>query len=149
MVRATAHGWVVGALLLVTSAASAQSAEPDANGITPPSIATSLPRQGDPAGIRKWLSDHGVVYSLIYTNDLLANVHGGTRRGTVDQGKLEAILSVDMEKAAGLKGLSFFANAFQIHNTGRIRRDYVGATNNMSSIEAVPATRLSELWLEP
>ena len=45
-------------------------------------------------------------------------------------------------------GLSFFANAFQIHNTGGIRRDHVGSFNTISNIEALPTTRLSELWLE-
>ena len=81
---------------------------------------------------------HGVTYTLIYTNDVLANVQGGNRRGTIDQGKLETTLSVDLEKLAGLKGLSFFANSFQIHNTGRIRRDYVGGINTIAAIEAAP-----------
>jgi porin len=75
-------------------------------------------------------------------------VRGGNRRGFIDQGKLEVILSADLQNLAGLQGLSFFANAFQIHNTGRIRRDYVGGINTIAAIEAVPATRLSELWLE-
>jgi hypothetical protein len=84
-----------------------------------PSIATSLPNKGDPGGYRKWLGDHGVVYGLEYTNDILSNVHGGTKTGTIDQGKLHGILTVDFGKLAGLDGLTFFANAFQIHNTGR------------------------------
>jgi porin len=120
----------------------------DANGIMPPSIATSLPNNGDPGGIRKWLAGHGVTYELIYTNDVLSNLRGGLRRGTIDQGKLETTLSVDLEKAAGLQGLSFFANTFAIHNTGRIRLDYVGGINTIAAIEAVPAYRLSEFWLE-
>ena len=113
-----------------------------------PSIAASLPYKGDPAGFRKWLGDRGVIYGLEYTNDLLSNVRGGSRRGTIDQGKLHGILTVDLDKLAGLRGLSFFANFFQIHNTGRIRRDYVGGLNTIAGIEAVPATRLSELWFE-
>ena len=122
--------------------------DPDQDGNTRPSIATSLPANGDPAGIRKWLAGHGVAYQLIYTNDVLSNVRGGLRRGTIDQGKLEAILGADLEKAAGLQGLSFFANVFAIHNTGFIRRDYVGGINTIAEIEAVPTIRLSELWLE-
>ena len=113
-----------------------------------PSIATSLPRNGDPSGFRKWLGERGVVYGLEYTNDMLSNVRGGLRRGTVDQGKLHGILTVDLEKLMGLKGLNFFANVVQLHNTGRIRRDYVGGLNTIAAIEAVPTTRLSELWLE-
>lgn len=118
------------------------------NGIPDPSIATSLPSNGDPTGARKRLADRGVVYGLEYTSDVLSNVHGGRQTGTVFQGKLQGILTVDFEKLAGWKGLSFFANAFQIHNTGRIRQDYVGGINTIAAIEAVPANRLSELWIE-
>lgn len=113
-----------------------------------PSIATSLPKNGDPAGFRKWLGDRGVVYGLEYTNDLLSNVRGGTRTGTINQGKLQGIVTVDFGKLAGWNGLSAFANFFHIHNTGRIRRDYVGGINTIAAIEANPATRLSEVWLE-
>jgi porin len=140
---------VFGAALTLAACGRAQAAEPEMkDGIVLPSIATSLPNNGDPSGIRKWLGDHGVVYSLIYTNDILTNLRGGERRGTIDQGKLEAILAIDFNKLAGGHGLTFFANVFQIHNTGRIRRDYVGGINTIAAIEAVPTTRLSELWLE-
>src|SRR5947209_3338855 len=90
-----------------------------------PSVATSLPDNGDPGGYRKWLGDHGVVYGLEYTADFLTNVHGGLRTGAIEQGKLQGILTVDLEKLAGWNGLSFFTNFFQIQNTGHIRRDYV------------------------
>ena len=89
-----------------------------------------------------------MVYGLEYTNDLLSNVRGGLRTGTIDQGKLQGILTVDFGKLAGWNGLSGFVNFFQIHNTGRIRRDYVGGINTIAAIEAVPTTRLSEVWLE-
>lgn len=121
---------------------------PSAIGITVPSIATSLPQNGDALGIRKQLYDHGVSYNLIYTNDVLSNLSGGIRRGTIDQGKLEAQLYIDLGKFAGWKDWSFYANAFEIYNTGRIRRDYAGGTNTIAAIEAAASTRLSELWLE-
>src|ERR1035437_4675903 len=121
---------------------------PDANGITSPSIATSLPNNGDPGGVRKWLGQRGITYNVIYTNDVLSNLSGGNKRGTIDQGKLEGQLTVDLAKLADWQDLTFYANAFQIHNTGRIRRDYVGGMNTIAAIEATPATRLSELWLE-
>jgi porin len=57
-------------------------------------------------------------------------------------------LTVDFGKLSGWDGLTMFANFFQIHNTGRIRRDYVGGINTIAAIEAVPATRLSEIWFE-
>ena len=137
------------ALLAFVSEASAQAWwDTTKDGVPDISIAPVLPHGGDPGGIRKALSERGVVYALEYTNDLLSNVRGGFRTGTIDQGKLQGILTIDLEKLAGLPGLSFFANGFQIHNTGRIRQDYVGGINTIAAIEAVPATRLSELWLE-
>ena len=125
-----------------------QAPVPNDNGITEPSVATSLPQNGDPTGVRKWLYGRGVTYTLIYTNDVLSNVSGGTKRGTVNQGKLEGQLTVNLEKLVGWQDLTFYANGFQTHNTGRIRRDYVGGLNTIAAIEATPSTRLSELWLE-
>jgi porin len=118
------------------------------SGIPDVSIARNMPENGDPAGVRKWLNDRGIVYGLEYTNDVLSNVHGGVRTGTIDQGKLQGVLTIDFNKLAGLHGLSLFTNFFGIHNTGRIRRDYVGGINTIAAIEAVPTIRLSELYLE-
>ncbi len=150
--RPRTRHWPASLSLAINVAVAAWSygafADTAADGIPTPSIATSLPANGDPTGLRRWLANHGVTYSLAYTNDVLGNVSGGQRRGFIDQGKLEATLSIDLEKAADLQGLSFYANTFQIHNTGRIRRDYVGGINTIANIEAVPSTRLSEIWLE-
>jgi porin len=142
--------WIFFAALAIAAVildfASAQ--ETNSIGITEPSIATSLPHNADPYGTRNWLYDHGVSYNFIYTNDVLSNVAGGIQRGTIDQGKLEAQLLVDLDKLAGWKDWSFYANAFGIYNSGRIRRDYVGGMNTIAAIEATPTVRLSELWLE-
>ncbi len=137
------------ATLLGVSAASGQAWwDAVENGRPVPSIASSLPHNGDPTGLRKRLADRGVVYGLEYTNDVLSNVRGGNRTGAIDQGKLHGILTADLEKLMGLSGLSFFTNVFLIHNTGRMRRDFVGGMNTIAAIEAVPTARLSELWLE-
>jgi porin len=148
--RASACCCVLSIVTLIAAPEAAAQAWWDGveNGIPVPSVATSLPHNGDPGGVRKSLAARGIVYGLEYTNDTLANLRGGLRTGTINQGKLHGILSVDLDRLFGLQGLSFFANAFQIHNTGRIRRDYVGGLNTIAAIEAVPATRLSELWLE-
>jgi porin len=136
------------AALFVLGAQTAMAADEWKDGIPPGSIATSLPNNGDPGGMRKWLSERGLTYSFIYTGEVLGNVSGGLRQGAVYQGRLETQVNADLEKMLGFKGLSFFANAFQIHGTGGIRRDLVGNFTTISSIEALPTTRLSELWLE-
>jgi porin len=121
---------------------------PDQNGVTSPSIATSMPYNGDPWGTRAWLAGLGLTYNFIYTHDSLANVHGGLRRGLVDQGKLEYNTTFDFEKLTGWHGLTFYTNVFFIHNTGRFRRDFVGGVNTIAAIEADSTVRLSELWAE-
>jgi porin len=149
--RRRAAGCCIGiAILLAALPAHGQASPPPdpKTGLTDPTIATSLPQNGDPYGVRKKLAEHGITYYLIYTNDVLSNLSGGNRRGTVDQGKLENQFRVDLEKLAGLKDLTFYTNGFEIYNTGRIRRDYVGGINTIAAIEATPAVRLSELWLE-
>ena len=107
-------------------AGSLQAQDASNIGITEPSIATSFPHNADPYGMRKWLYNNGVSYNFIYTNDVLSNISGGIKRGTIDQGKLEAQLYIDLEKLAGWKNWTFYTNAFGIYNDGRIRRDYVG-----------------------
>jgi len=134
--------------LSFAGAAPLRAQTPESLGITEPSIATSLPHNGDPTGLRKRLYDHGVTYNVIYTNDVLSNLSGGIRRGTIDQGKVEGQLLIDLEKLAGWNSTTFYANGFGIYNTGRMRRDYVGGRNTIAAIEAAPTVRLSELWLE-
>lgn len=141
--------WLVALAGVALSAAAALADDEEwKNGVPPVSIATSLPHNGDPGGIRKWLSERGLTYSFVLTSEVLADVAGGVRTGAVFQGKLETIVKADLEKMLGLRGLSFFANSFQIHNTGGIRGNHVGSFNTISNIEALATTRLSELWLE-
>ena len=126
----------------------AHADEAAADGIPSPSIATSLPANGDPSGIRKRLSERGITYGFVYTGEVLGNLSGGVRRGGIYEGKIEAVLNADLEKLMGLKGLSFFANGFQIHHTDGLRDDHFESLITVSNIEAMPSTRLSELWLE-
>jgi porin len=137
-------------LALITwlaSPARAQSHPPP--GVAPqPTVATSLPAGGDPSGARRWLAEHGVTFGFIHTTELLSNVAGGLKRGTVFDGKLEAMVGIDLGRLAGLGGLSAYANAFQLHGSRGPNRILIGGLNTVSNIEALPSTRLSELWLE-
>jgi porin len=113
-----------------------------------PFMAAAAETNGGPAGLRGALEARGVTFGGIYTGEVLANVMGGLRRGVLYQGKLETFVAVDFSKLTGWNGLSFYSNQFQIHGTGGIGRDFVGNINTISNIEALPTTRLSELWLE-
>lgn len=118
------------------------------DGVTSLSIANSLPNRGDPYGTRAAFARWGISTDIIYTGEMLSNVRGGIRRGTLYGGKLEMNLAADLNRLFGLPGLSFFTNGFQIHQTKGISRNFVGNLNTISAIEALPATRLSEIWLE-
>src|SRR5215213_3403767 len=125
----------------------AQASPPQ--GVAPQgSIATSLPYNGDPLGVRAWLAERGVTYGSVHTTEALSNVTGGIRRGTVFEGKLETVFGIDLGKLAGLDGLTFYTNILQLHGDSGPDRNLVGNLNTISNIEALPTTRLSELWLQ-
>jgi porin len=111
--------------------------------------ATPLAAQdGAAEDARERLKRQGLVWALSYTAEGLGNPRGGVCRGGLYAGKLEGSVSIDFEKMAGWKGLSFFGNAVQIHNTSGMRDDHFRSLITLSNIEARRSTRLSEIWLE-
>ncbi len=139
---------IFAAAMLAAPPVAAPAAGADCAGVPEASVAASLPRCGDPAGWRRALAARGIEYALLHTQDVLSNLSGGLRRGTVQQGKLEWILTADLDRLANRKGLRFHVNGFAVYNSGHIRRDHVGGVNTIAAIEAVPTVRLDELWLE-
>ena len=123
--------------------AHAQDAAAD-NGIPAQSIAIAL-HQND--GRRKLLASRGITYALNYVGELQSDVSGGVSRGSAYSGRLEGVLDIDLGKLAGRKGLTFHANGFQIHGSG-LSGEHVGNLMTVCYTEALPTTRLSELWLE-
>src|SRR5689334_12585217 len=53
-----------------------------------PSIQSSLGSFGDPGGYRALLESRGFTYSLTYIGEVLGNVSGGIKRGTIYEGRL-------------------------------------------------------------
>jgi porin len=143
-------GVMVLAALAVASPTRAQIEEqgPRSDGPIQSTLRNTLPDGGDPFGSVRDLSERGIDFRLSYIADALGNVRGGQRRGWIGQGLFEPSLRIDFERLAGIHGLRAYANGFFIHNTGRVRRDFVGGVNTIAAIEAMPRIRLSELWLE-
>lgn len=121
----------------------------DQPGAQPPpaSIASSLGPLGDPGGTRSVLEKAGIAYSLTYIGEGLGNATGGFKQGGIYQGRLDFQLDADLDKLSGWKGATFHTNFYQIHGRG-LSRYYVGNLLTTSGIEALPSTRLYELWLE-
>ena len=77
----------------------------------------------------------------------MGNPSGGLKRGTAYEDRMNFAADLDLEKLVGLKQLTFHANVFQISAGGLSR----GALFNflvVSGIEALPTTRLYEIWFE-
>ncbi len=137
--------------LVCSGSVRAQTQEQEADripGIPEESIAVNFPRDfGDPGGVRSALAGRGVTYGINYLGDVLGNPVGGFEQSTRYMGRLEFQLAVDMEKAIGWKGLTFFTNGYQIHGQS-ISALNLGVLMPVSFIEALPSTRLFELWLQ-
>jgi len=117
-------------------------------GLPEPSIGTSLPPElADPGGVRSALANQGITFSVNYIGEVFGNASGGFKQGTYYDGRLEVAVSADLEQMLGWKGLSFFANGYQIHGQ-TISAESLGVLMPVSFIEATPATRLFELWFE-
>lgn len=121
------------------------SARPSAPTTT--SIQDALTPYGDALGLRSFLKSEGVEYSLTYIGEALGNVSGGSRRGGTYSGRLDFQFDADLAKIASWDGANFHSNVYQIHGAG-LSHKFVSNLLTVSSIEALPASRLYELWLE-
>lgn len=126
-------------------------AQPDASArpsaVLTTSVQDALGQYGDPVGLRSILRSKGVEYSLTYIGEALGNPLGGVRRGSTYGGRLDFQFDADFGKLAGWQGATLHSNLYQIHGPG-LSRGFVGNLMTVSSIEALPSSRLYELWLE-
>jgi porin len=145
-VACRAFGARAGCALLALLIGGPAAAE-EASGIPEPSIATSLPLNGDPDGFRKRLAGQGITYGINYIGEALGNTSGGQSQGTAYDGRAELVVDADLEKLANWKGGTFHFNVYQIHGVG-LTSGQIGNLMAVSNIEAMPTTRLFELWFE-
>ncbi len=90
---------------------------------------------------------YGIKFAATYIGEILGNVSGGLKQGAVYDGRLNLAVDVDFAKLARVQGLSFHANMFQTHGDG-LSRSYLDNYLVASGIEALPSTRLYEMWFE-
>jgi porin len=89
----------------------------------------------------------GIKFAVTYIGEVLGNPSGGAKQGAIYEDRINFAADADLEKLIGLKQLTFHANVFQIDGGGLSR----GALFNfmvVSGIEALPTTRLYEIWFE-
>jgi porin len=115
------------------------------DGLPEQSVATSL-NGGPDKDFRAALAKKGVTYGINYIGEGWSS-SGGREDNTTYLGRLEILVDADLEKLWGAKGLTFHVNGYQIHGAGLEK--YLGyPLDYISSIEALPSTRLFELWVE-
>jgi len=112
------------------------------------SIAPSLPPElADPGGTRAALAAKGIQFQLNYIGEVLGDVAGGMRQGSIYDNRLELCIDADLEKLFGWQGAALHANGYEIGGNG-LSRSYVGNLLTVSNIEALSTTRLYEAWFE-
>jgi porin len=97
--------------------------------------------------LQQALADWGIQFNGTYIGEALGNATGGIRRGAIYTGRIDLGTDVDLERLVGWSGAKFHANIFQIHGDG-LSRSYIGNLMLVSGVEALPATRLYEMWIE-
>ena len=139
---------VVGLLGSGPTAAIACDDVPEAGYDPEASFASLLPSSlADPAGVRAALASRGIQMGAAYIGEVFGNTSGGLRQSTHYDGRFEFYVNADFNKLAGMKGLCFRANGYQIHGTS-ISTENLGSLMPASYIEATPATRLFEMYFE-
>ena len=89
----------------------------------------------------------GVKFAVTYIGEALGNVSGGIKRSAIYEDRINFAVDVDFEKLTGLKQFTFHANVFQIDGGGLSRGTLLNYMV-VSGIEALPTTRLYEIWFE-
>src|SRR5262249_6545509 len=102
---------------------------------------------GDWGGVRKQWQDAGIDLGVNDTAETLSNLTGGVRQLTIYQALLDLSLTLDLEKLAKWPGASFYIDGYQISGRG-LSENAIGNLLAVSSIEALPSTRLHDLWLQ-
>ena len=111
------------------------------------SIASSLPDNGDPFGTRAWLAERGVTFGFVHTTEALAQ----RRRRHQARHHLRRQAGGDGRhrlRPAGRSGRPEISPTASSPGQRRTGRNLVGNLNTISNIEALPTTRLSEMWLQ-
>ena len=142
--------WFIAAVLLAASPDAAwaqQDKKTDDEKPADPDTGESTVEETTLGLLPNPLQKYGIKFATTYIGETLGNVSGGLKQGAIYEGRLNLAVDVDLQKLAGLRDLTFHANMFQIHGDGLSRsnlQNFLGA----SGVEALPSTRLYEIWFE-
>ncbi len=112
-----------------------------------PSIQSSLGADGDPGGIRAFLGERGLTYTLLAIAEVLGNTTGGVKRGATFESRIEGRFDLDLGRFTNLNGAALHTSLYQINGRGLSGNNTLDLFT-VSGIEAFPSTRLYEAWFE-
>jgi len=98
-------------------------------------------------GLRETLTQRGITPSISYTADILGNPVGGVRRGTAYAGQLNADVTFDLGKLAGLDGLTLGISGNWASGTN-LSSDDIGNFFIVAQAFAGDRVRLYTLYLD-
>jgi len=93
------------------------------------------------------LKERGIQPHLNYSGEIVSNLDGGSKRGTVYQGLLDIGIEADLDKLVGWKSARASISIFNTHGASPSSK-YVGDTLTISNLDAPDSIILSELWIE-
>ena len=103
---------------------------------------------GDWGGLRPWLDQYGVSFSLNQTSDYVGNTQGGMRQGFVYDGLLDLEVDIDLNKALGWRGGKVHLSGYGIQGQD-LSTQYVGNIMTVTNVESQPSlAKIGEFWLE-
>jgi porin len=114
----------------------------------PPLIWEQETFSGDWHGLRTALSNDGVDLTLQYIGEGFSVLQGGIHDRGSYEGRLEFSIDTDLEKFMGWHGASTHVTLFNIHDGGWNVADNVASIADPSNIDALPTTRLFNVWFQ-
>lgn len=90
----------------------------------------------------------GYTLGILYRADVLSNVSGGIKRGTMALGNLDATVDLDLERLAGWSGVTAGVHAIWSHGS-KPNTHLVGSTQGIDNIEVETNTaKIFQAWIE-
>jgi porin len=116
---------------------------------TSPDPMKAAPQRRDENGemMARRKDDDAVKVALTYNSDLNADIGGGQSRGAAYLQRIGLITDADLEQLIGWRGAIIHASVQGIEGNG-ISANRVGSLAAVSGLEAEPALRLFNLWVQ-
>ncbi|EJN12395.1 carbohydrate-selective porin [Bradyrhizobium sp. YR681] len=143
------RGWVSVVFLMAFCAAAAAQEDKKTDDLKPndPDTGESTVQESTLGLLPNPFERQGLKFAVTYIGEVLGNPSGGAKRGSVYEDRFNFAADADLQKLVGIPGMTFHANVFRIDGGGLSRGSLLNYLD-VSGIEALPATRLYEVWFE-